>query len=129
MDFGTYLQTEIYFPRKTYTDKWQVEQDLDETRALMHSARCRLRQLAFITEPNKFCGDNEGGDPMDWVELRFNEAIDSFKEAYSEALILRLLLDQWNNIKRDKDGRFILPPTTDTSYLYGDFIPSDETKE
>lgn len=124
MGYGTYLQTEICFSRKTYTDRGQVEDDLDEAMALMHSARNRLRQLAFITEPNKFCGDDEDGDPMDWVECRFNEAIDSFKEAYREVIDLKCLLSQWDTIERDKDGRFIEPPTFDKTYLYGDMIPS-----
>lgn len=123
MSWSTYLLTQIEFPRKSYTSLTQVFDDMDEAQKQIKFAKDTLQNLAFITEPQKFCGEED--DPMMWLKRELENAMEMYEESLIELENLRTLAVAWKNIKREGD-QFAPPPFEEESYLYGDFIPSSE---
>lgn len=122
MSYSTYLQTTIEFQRKTYSNLSRVLDDIDDARHAINSAKETLRNLAFITEPQKFCGKDD--DPMIWLKKETNDALDYLAESLINLYELQILRDSWDDIQRDGD-KFV-PAPHNKSYLEGDFIPSTE---
>lgn len=120
MSYSTYLQTSIEFRRKTYTDLYNVLDDIEKAEKAVDSAKNTLRILAFITEPQKFCGKDD--DPMAWVRVETNNALDYLTESLFELHQLQILRDSWDDIQRE-GGKFV-PHPHNKAYLEGDFIPS-----
>lgn len=120
MGFGTYLYTDIYFSRETYNSKYEVEQALEETRERLRYAKERLTKLAFMTEPNKFCVNEESPDTYLDNELRY--AFEEFEEAVIDDYKLTLLLDNWDET-HNSEGKAIRPSDEDRKpFICGDFI-------
>ena len=120
MGFGTYLYTDIYFSRETYNSKHQVEDALEEARERLRYAKEKLAKLAFMTEPNKFCVNEESPDTYLDNELRY--AFEEFEEAVIDDYKLTLLLDNWDET-HDSEGKAIRPSNEDRKpFICGDFI-------
>ena len=120
MGFGTYLYTDIYFSRETYNSKYKVEQALEEAREKLRSAKGRLTKLAFMTEPNKFCVNEESPDTYLDNELRY--AFEEFEEAVIADCKLNLLLDYWDET-HNSEGKAIRPSDEDRKpFICGDFV-------
>lgn len=133
MSFGTYLTTDLYYNRKSYTSRYEVEQDLEETRNMIEMMKSRLKTFAFMTEPQKFMNKEECDDPMWFIEHGVREALEELEEYIVEEYKLSVLLEHWEHC-HTKDGKPILPPEGfghwDIAYIDGDFIvpDSDEKK-
>lgn len=120
MGFGTYLYTEIYFNRQTYNSKYEVERAIKEAETQLENAKTKLTRLAFMTEPNKFCVNDETPDSYLNEELKY--AFEDFEEAVIELYKLNMLLDDWDAI-HDKDGNAIRPSDEERKpFICGDFI-------
>ena len=120
MGFGTYLYTDIYFSRETYNSKHQVEDALEEVRDRIKWAKEKLTKLAFMTEPNKFCVNEESPDTYLDNELRY--AFEEFEEAVIADYKLNLLLDSWDET-HNSEGKAIKPSDEDRKpFVCGDFI-------
>lgn len=120
MGYGTYLYTSLYFYRKTYKSKFDVEEDLEEVRERIRRAKEDLMRLAYMTEPAKFCVNEESPDSYIRAELKF--AVESLEEASVEEYKLEQLLDTWDET-HDSEGKAIKPSDEDRkSFICGDFI-------
>lgn len=120
MGFGTYLYTDLYFNRKTYNSLYEVEEDLEEALDKIHHARARFKVLAFMTEPQKFCVNEESPDT--YLEQELGYALEELEEALIEAYKLRLLKDNWKET-HDSEGKAIRPSDEDRKpFISGDFI-------
>lgn len=120
MGFGTHLYTHIYFSRETYNSKWAVEQTINDVRERLRCAKEKLTKLAFMTEPNKFCVNEESPDTYLNNELRY--AFKEFEEAVIDDYRLNLLLDNWDET-HDSEGKAIRPSDENRKpFVCGDFI-------
>ena len=73
-----------------------------------------------MTEPNKFCVNEESPDTYLDNELRY--AFEEFEEAAVEDYKLSLLLDSWDET-HDSKGKAIEPSDEDRKpFICGDFI-------
>ena len=108
MSYGTDLWCCISFLRKTYKTKGDVQEDLDDARDSIRTAKETITKLVYMTEPNKFF--NSGSESaMELVNYELQSAFDSLEEAQAEECRLMILLDEWENC-HDSDGKAIQPP-------------------
>lgn len=128
MGWCTDLFCNISYNRKTYNSKYDVEQDLEEVNNMIKYFTNKLRNLAFMTEPQKLlnCKDCEGFDlnPADVVNQEFDEALEGLEEYLYKKFALDYLIDNWENC-HNEEGLAIGPPegiSWNTAYLDGDFV-------
>lgn len=120
MGFGTYLYTGIYFNRETYNSKHQVEAALEETRDRIEQARKELTKLAFMTEPKKFCGEDES--PEGYLSRTLADVIEELEDSVIKEYKLTILLDDWDET-HDSEGKAIRPSDEGRKpFICGDFV-------
>lgn len=121
MSYTTYLHCSIAFIRETYNNKYEVLDDLDVCEKMINYLEGSLRELVMITEPKKFCNEDE--DPQAWLSINVRDKLESLEEEYVKRYKLHLLLDNWNN-SHNNEGLAIDIPSTECKnpYVYGDFI-------
>ena len=132
MAWYTEYTTKLWFNRKTYDNLSVVENDLEEIEDFICCTEKDLNDLAMITEPKKFCGEDE--DPMAWIQVKVRECLEELRSLYVDRFKLQCLRDGWDHC-HTKDGDPIHPPKElmnvdgyDCSYIDGDFIYTKEEK-
>lgn len=129
MGWATYLTCNIVFNRETYNSIHEVHSSLAECKDMIKYLETKLKSLAVMTEPKKFCDEDD--DPLAWVELQVKESLEELEEQYIERAKLELLLENWSNC-HDSEGYAIKSPESfsfDTAYLEGDFIKHKEDEK
>ena len=128
MGWSTDLFCNIHYNRKSYNSKYEVEQDLEEANDMIKYFTNKLRNLAYITEPQKLfnCKDCEGYDlnPIDVINQEFEEALEGLEEYYYDKFTLSYLIDNWDYC-HNEEGLAIDPPegiSWNTAFLDGDFV-------
>lgn len=99
MGWESNLYCNISFNRKTYNSRYDVERDLEDVKSRIDIAKKELQSLAYMTEPNKFCGEDT---PEEYVENKLINALSTLQEESIEEYRLELLLDNWNICHNDK---------------------------
>lgn len=126
MSWSTELFCNISYNRETFNSKYEVEDKLNTVNKYINDCKKVLRDLAIMTEPNKFFNDNPDSDPYNQITINFEDTIELLEEYYIEKYKLLLLLDNWENC-HNKEGLAIYPPDNidwNTAYLHGDFVKS-----
>ena len=132
MSWETTLYTSIHFNKRTYENKYQVIEDIDELNKSINRCHQELRDLATMTDPNKMLrteSDTEDTSAHDLVIYRFNEIIEIYEEDLIERAKLHKLLDEWDTCHDNKSGLAIGPPKNikyNDSFLDGDYIKTVE---
>lgn len=124
MGWSTELFCNLSFNKKTYNSLLEVENDIDEINMILNNIKSTLRQLAYITEPEKFYSKDDYDSPGDYIESELSRCLDELDDYYFDLVKLEYLRDNWRNC-HDKDGFAIEPPTPmdwETAYITGDFI-------
>lgn len=124
MSYSTDLWCCISFLRKTYKTKEDVQEDLNEARNNIRTAKETITKLVYMTEPNKFFKASGGESVLDIVAEELQSAFDSLEEAQIEECRLTILLDEWEDC-HDENGKAIQPPDNIdcmTAFLSGDYI-------
>lgn len=123
MGFGTHLFTDIYYSRKTYTDLSDVKSDLEDVIEMKKYYENELKSLVFMTEPKKFCGDDE--DPVSFLNNRYDEIMEEYNDYVIREYQLNLLVINWEKC-HDKDGNPIRYPDSEhyweKRFIDGDFL-------
>ena len=123
MSYSTDLWCCISFLRKTYKTKGDVQEDLDDARDSIRTAKETITKLVYMTEPSKFF--NSGSESaMELVNYELQSAFDSLEEAQAEECRLMILLDEWENC-HDSDGKAVQPPDNIdcmTAFISGDYL-------
>lgn len=126
MGWSTELFCNITFNRETFNSKREVEERIEELERYSQMSRDRIRDLAMMTEPQKFCPENY--DPLIWIRNELQDALDALDECSIDLYKLNLLLENWE-ICHNEEGLAIPPPIDvdcDTVYLTGDFVKTTE---
>lgn len=124
MSYSTDLWCCISFLRKTYKTKEDVQEDLEEARNNIRTAKETITKLVYMTEPNKFFKASGGESVLDIVAEELQSAFASLEEAQAEECRLEILLDEWENC-HDENGKAIQPPDNIdcmTAFISGDYI-------
>lgn len=124
MSYSTDLWCCISFLRKTYKTKEDIQEDLEEARNNIRTAKETITKLVYMTEPNKFFKARSGESVLDIVAEELQSAFDSLEEAQIEECRLTILLDEWENC-HDENGKAIKPPDNIdcmTAFISGDYL-------
>lgn len=124
MSYSTDLWCCISFLRKTYKTKEDIQEDLEEARNNIRTAKETITKLVYMTEPNKFFKARSGESVLDIVAEELQSAFDSLEEAQIEECRLTILLDEWDNC-HDENGKAIKPPDNIdcmTAFISGDYL-------
>jgi hypothetical protein len=119
MGWETTLYTYISFNRETYDSLEKVNQDIDDLETEVKSLKEQLNGLVLITEPKKYCDDED--DPMYWMQRKCRDIIELIEEYNSKLTLLYILKNRWNEC-HDMKGSPKLPPKDIGSYIDGDYI-------
>lgn len=84
----------VWFNRQTFDTKEAVKDFIQECRENIESAENDLRKLAWMTEPKKFCGEDE--DPEYYIENKLNYALEEFSKNTIDKYIAMKILDAWD---------------------------------
>jgi len=111
MSWGTYCKAELYFSRETYTNKYQVEEELEDIRNDKKRIENQISMLCAGNAKDLLnCKDCENY-PMDAVDVLATK-LNDLKEWYKELVIneyrLGLLLENWDTRSGDfidQDGK------------------------
>lgn len=125
MGWSSELFCNIHFNKQTYNNKYEVESQLEDLNNWINTCKEKLRDLAIMTEPRKYC-DEETQNPYYFVINEFKDCIDNLEEALIEKYKLELLLENWENC-HNKEGLAIDPPEGihyDSAFFWGDFVKS-----
>lgn len=123
MSYSTDLWCCISFLRRTYKTKEDVQEDLDEARNNIRTAKETITKLVYMTEPNKFFNFSNKS-AMELVNFELLSAFASLEEAQAEEFRLTILLDEWENC-HDENGKAIQPPDNIdcmTAFISGDYL-------
>lgn len=127
MSFQTDLFCSVTFMRKTYNNRYEVEEDLNEVRSGIAACEKELRDLAVMTEPEKFYDKDTYDTPYQWVVEGLEDNLKLLADYRHDEVRLQLLLDNWD-LCHDKDGNATPAPWgwEDRAFLDGDFIKKKE---
>ena len=126
MGFQTDLFTTLTFSRETFNSRYDVEEQLNDTEKLIKHYENKLYSLGVMTEPKKYCGDEE--DPLAFINVEIKSTLEELKDCYIDQYKLELVLETWDKT-HDADGYAIKRPDNlpwDASYIDGDFIRHKE---
>lgn len=133
MTWETRLTTTISFNRATYDSYYRVESDLEDINDSIDFFTKKLQNLACITEPKKFCEEDQ--DPMWWLQHQVEECLEELSDLYVQRFKLNCLKEDWETC-HTKEGEPIHPPKEfcngkygDCAYIDGDFILTKEERE
>lgn len=127
MGWSTNLFCNVSFNRKTYNSRYEVESELEQVNKIINTCVSSLRDLAIMTEPEKFYNKEEYNNALCFISDQLNNNIEILEEAYIDKYKLELLLDNWE-MSHNKDGIAIDKPKEikwDTAYVSGDFISTE----
>lgn len=130
MSWSTELFTNISFNRETFNSIHEVEAKIDELNACIKACKETLRDLAIMTEPQKYMNSEDDGNPYNFVSQVFTSNMELLHEYIIEKYKLELLFNVWDDCH--KDGLAINPPkgiNYKTSFLEGDFVRGTEYTE
>lgn len=128
MAWESTLYTTLSFNRKTYNNKWEVEDDIDELTQSINRCKKELRDLAMMTEPEKMLksdGDDEYITPYDLIDSKLNEIFEILFDDFAEREKLYKLNEDWDKCHDKKSGLAIEPPNGihyDDAFFDGDFV-------
>ena len=130
MGWETTLLTHIRFSRKTYDNKYQVEDDIANLDRSIKMCEQKLRDLSMMTEPDKMLkviGDDEtnGFNAYELIDDYLQDLFDILHEDIVERAKLLLLLEEWDKCHDKETGLAISEPDNvdwDNSFLSGDFV-------
>ena len=126
MGYGTTLTTDIFFNRKSYTSKCQVECDLQEVNEKIAKVKQSLLALVMTTEPNKVIPAAEDEVIIDIMVESTNELLVSFAELIIERDNLSTLLEVWDECHDVNGNPIRAPKDCGGPYIEGDFINNDQ---
>ena len=122
MGWATYLMYTMEFCKETYKTKYEVEQEIEESKRIIEVCEKNLYSFGIMTEPNKFCP--EENDPILWIRNEIEDNIQILKEETIKLYKLEILLENWDKC-HDEKGDAIIPKDKELwnkVYMDGDFI-------
>ena len=124
MGFATNLFCNITFNRETYNSLYEVDNRIKELEECLNTCKKEIRDLAMMTEPDKFYNKESYSSPYEFVYKVLEEDFELIEEYNVELYKLYILKENWKKC-HDENGLAIDPPdciSWDTAFLNGDFV-------
>lgn len=130
MGWGITLYPQIYYSKVDFRSKYDIEEEINETKNVIKMLEDKLLSLVLTTEPNKIVPKDTEGSPLDWILNEYRDIMGgydcSLKDYYYKLWKLELLHENWDNA-HNKDNNAICPPKDtfpdyDTAYMDGDYV-------
>lgn len=127
MSWSTNLFCNVIFNRKTFNSKYEVEDELKTVNDMINACITDLRDLAIMTEPEKFYNKENFSNALEFISDKFKNTIEFLEEAYIDRYKLELLLDNWETSHNTEGLAIDMPKGIkwDTAYVSGDFINTE----
>ena len=129
MGWETSLLTHVRFHKQTYNSLYEVENAYEEADNMVKYLQTKLKNLAIMTEPKKFCDEED--DPLAYVNIECENCLEELENSIIERYKLGLLIDSWKKCHND-EGLAIPDPEGvgwDDSFLEGDFVKTTKNKD
>lgn len=126
MGWSTDLYCSLTYNRKTFNSLSEVDDEIADLTETIEYHEGVLKELAFMTEPNKLFHLEEDEDPIYRIRSMVKEALEELEESYIERWKLEVLRENWKRC-HNEDGLAIDPPKEvqwPNCYLTGDFVKS-----
>ena len=104
MGWGTFLTTDIYFDRKTYTSIDEVKEDIKKLEEDIQWDKEELLKLVYCTEPIKLMSEDEKKDssPDFWLKNEFKSVWECLLQDVENLYKLKLLEEKWGECHDEK---------------------------
>lgn len=102
MGWGTQFNAEIYISKEIYHTKYDVESEIKDLEEWITKLKAKIMALALATPRDIVPHDNDPVDPIFYVTNEIENLFESLEEDHYKLYKLRLLLDNWDNIKLDE---------------------------
>lgn len=79
MGWGTDFTTDVYLSRLVFTNKYQVEDKIKEKEKEIADIKQKLSMFITAT-PNTIVPTDWNEDPIDWLNMKFNELFEELEE-------------------------------------------------
>lgn len=121
-----YTTAKFVFPGKTYNNKREVELDLESERNLLHSVQIELRDLALMTEPNKFF-DSKDCSLYEQISDKVNALLSEITTRTIYIIRLETLFQKWDDCHNEEGLGIDVPDDFEyKSYIGGDFVYTEK---
>ena len=112
----------VEFNRTTFNTKYDVESYIDDKKEELEIAQKTLQQLAFMTEPKKFC--DEDADPTWWIQHELDEALETIETNSYLIGIAQSVLEGWDKSHHENGMAYDLPQDQfdQSQRVNGDFV-------
>lgn len=121
MGCSTDALVHIRFSGETFDSLSDVEEYIDERKDEISRARDTLSQLAWMTEPKKFCEKEES--PEFYIKNNLDWALDQLEEAAIEKYKAQLVKNAWDHMHHENGGCLDTEESFDElQRLWGDFL-------
>lgn len=119
----TILYTKIHFEGETFNYRWEVENKLRAVQEAYQQAKDTLRDLVFMTDPQKYFTDLEEGETIySKVQELFDACMHTLKVTQWDIDNYETLLADWDKC-HNENGVAIFPPKDHKyHYMFGDYI-------
>ena len=84
----------VWLKNQTFNTRGDVEDYIEEQESYLENAKKTLYKLAWMTEPKKFCEDDE--NPEIYIENNLRYAIDEIENVSVNIFIANKILDSWD---------------------------------
>ena len=121
MGWSTEALVHIKFNRETFDTLDKVKDYIENQNNNLTLARDTLSQLAWMTEPKKFCGEDEM--PEFYIKNNLQWALEQLEEAAIEKYKAELVKDAWEYMHHENGGCLDTEEIFDElQRLWGDFL-------
>ena len=126
MGWQTDLFCNLTYNRKTFNSLSEVDDEIADLTETIEYHEGVLKELAFMTEPNKLLHLEEDEDLIYKIRGMVKESLEELEESYIERWKLEILRENWKCCHNEK-GLAINPPECavwPNAYIDGDFVKS-----
>ena len=123
MGWQTDALIHVFFNRETFDSENAIQEYIDEQKENIRLAKDTLNHLAFMTEPKKFCGEEE--DPTYYIKNELEYAIETLENSSVELSNALAVLRGWKYSHAENGGAIYIPDDTSMEKMQriaGDFI-------
>ena len=122
MGWSTDALVKISFSRETFDTKGKVEDYIENQEHTIEMCTNTLKQLAWMTEPKKFCEEEES--PEFYIKNNLEWALEELEKAIENRYKAMRVLEAWDYMHHESGCALYEKSMKDKQRIWGDFIPT-----
>ena len=92
MGWGTQFKADIYINKQVFKSTYELDDKIEELSSTLNMYKALLKQYASAT-PRDIVPKEWEGEPIEWLNNKVDEIVDSFEELQYDLYRLRLFKD------------------------------------